>query len=232
MTATPRRTRTGAKPVSKARGSEPYRVRRLDQMRALAHPLRLQLLEIFAAEECTTKQAALHLGERPTRLYHHVAALERAGLIQLQRTQPNRGTTEKYYKAVSPFLEVDPALPGSKAGRRQAAARGEAMARDVLRSALHDLSSLDWGGRSDEERPVLARVQMRISSRDAGRVRQEIIRWLQSLQEQFPGPGEQEAPSSTLTLAFLPSVRSAPLRPAAVRPDPVPVDGPRKRRRP
>jgi len=67
----------------------------LEQVRALSHPLRLRLLELFKLQPRTAKQAAEVLGEPPTRLYHHVAALERAGLIRLRETRQNRGTTEK-----------------------------------------------------------------------------------------------------------------------------------------
>ena len=66
----------------------------LKQVRALAHPLRMRILTALC-EERTTKQVAELLHEKPTRLYHHVDALERAGLVQLTRTQPKRGTIEK-----------------------------------------------------------------------------------------------------------------------------------------
>src|SRR5436305_2339439 len=84
----------------------------LEQMRALSHPLRLRLLELFAERPRTTKQAAEALGEPTTKLYHHVAALERAGLVRLRETRQNRGTTEKYFEVTqSQFLtKADPAL--------------------------------------------------------------------------------------------------------------------------
>lgn len=86
--------------------SSPARARRapqrlgLDQLRALAHPLRLQLFEMFSERPRTTMQAARRLGEAPTRLYHHVAALERSGLVRLRETKSRRGATEKYFEAV------------------------------------------------------------------------------------------------------------------------------------
>jgi DNA-binding transcriptional ArsR family regulator len=58
----------------------------------------MRLLELFAERPMTTKQAALVLGESPTKLYHHVAALERAGIVRLRETRPNRGTVEKYFE--------------------------------------------------------------------------------------------------------------------------------------
>src|SRR5437764_897549 len=91
---------------------------RVAELRALAHPLRLRLLELFAEAPRTTKQVADLLGEPPTRLYHHVAALERAGLLRLTATRKNRGTTEKWFEAVSRTMGgVPPAAPRSGAGR-------------------------------------------------------------------------------------------------------------------
>jgi DNA-binding transcriptional ArsR family regulator len=77
----------------------------LRQIRALADPLRMRILTALS-EERTTKQVAALLDEKPTRLYHHVDALERAGLVELTRTSPKRGTTEKYYRSVARAFEA------------------------------------------------------------------------------------------------------------------------------
>ncbi len=61
----------------------------LDQIKVLADPLRIRILESLS-EERTTKQVAQLIGEKPTKLYHHVDALERVGLIQQTRTRQNR----------------------------------------------------------------------------------------------------------------------------------------------
>ena len=47
----------------------------LEQVKVLADPLRVRILETMALEERTTKQVAEELGEKPTRLYPHVEAL-------------------------------------------------------------------------------------------------------------------------------------------------------------
>ena len=80
---------------------------RLEQARIMAHPLRMRLLEAFCREPMTTMQAAVALGLPPTKLYHHVAALERVGLVRLVRTRKKRGTTEKYYQTVAHRFVVD-----------------------------------------------------------------------------------------------------------------------------
>jgi DNA-binding transcriptional ArsR family regulator len=96
-----------------------YTLTHLDQVKALADPLRLRLLAAFGQER-TTKQVADLMGERPTRLYHHVEALEKVGLIQQTRTRPNRGTMEKYFLAVARSFEPDEALFGSKKAEPEA----------------------------------------------------------------------------------------------------------------
>jgi DNA-binding transcriptional ArsR family regulator len=89
------------------------------ELRALAHPLRLRILELFAEAPRTTKQVADLLGQPPTRLYHHVAALERAGLLVLKETRQVRGATEKWYEATARRMGLkQPSGSGAPAGRR------------------------------------------------------------------------------------------------------------------
>src|SRR5438105_5007402 len=97
-------------PSSTPARANAYRVRNLEHVRLLAHPLRLKLLEAFGHEPRTTKQVAGLLGEKPTRLYHHVDALARAGLLVLVRTRRNRGTVEKYFRTVADRIELDPSV--------------------------------------------------------------------------------------------------------------------------
>lgn len=86
----------------------------IEQLKAIADPLRQQLLHEFAKRPVTTKQVAVALGYQPTRLYHHVSKLERSGLIRLVETRPVRGATEKYYEAAAPAVRIDQkALAGS-----------------------------------------------------------------------------------------------------------------------
>jgi DNA-binding transcriptional ArsR family regulator len=124
---TPRRGR-GAPPIEAG----------LANMRALAHPLRLRLIELFAEAPRTTKQVADLLGEPPTRLYHHVAALERAGLLRLTETRQNRGATEKWYTAAVRALAVASTRTPSSALPRDRAAK-RALAMTVLEQARQEL---------------------------------------------------------------------------------------------
>lgn len=79
-----------------------YRISDIEQVKALSHPLRMRIIETLAASDpMTTKQVADTLGEKPTRLYHHVDKLVKVGLIRLTHTKQNRGTTEKYYETIA-----------------------------------------------------------------------------------------------------------------------------------
>src|SRR5476649_2096857 len=114
----------------------PVLKRTVSDLRALAHPLRLRMLELFAERPRTTKQVAELLAQPPTRLYHHVAALERAGFLVLKETRPNRGVVEKWYEGVSRLMEAG----GEKSGRtRSAKAARRALATTVLEQAKQEL---------------------------------------------------------------------------------------------
>ena len=84
-----------------------FSVSDLEQLNVLANPTRQRILSQFVEEARTTKQVAELLGEPPTRLYHHVDALAKNGLLILEREVPKRGTTEKYYRAVARQFRVD-----------------------------------------------------------------------------------------------------------------------------
>lgn len=79
----------------------------LEQVKVLAVPLRVRILETLQNRPMTTKQVAESLGEGVTKLYHHMAALEQAGLVELVETRRNRGAVEKYYRPAAKQFIVD-----------------------------------------------------------------------------------------------------------------------------
>lgn len=103
---------------------ESYVIRELEQVKALADPLRLRILEAMLSGPRTTKQVADTLREKPTRLYHHVDALERAGILRLTETRRNRGTLEKYYEPVAKLFIIDRDLFAPEKGEAAEEAAG------------------------------------------------------------------------------------------------------------
>src|ERR1044071_8728746 len=106
------------RPARRPSAGAPVLRRALADLRALAHPLRLRMMELFAESPKTTKQVADLLGQPPTRLYHHVAALERARLLVLKEKRKNRGTVEKWYAGVAQQVQGTGSRGGSVAARR------------------------------------------------------------------------------------------------------------------
>ena len=85
----------------------------VDKLKIFADPLRQSLLQAFCCNPSTVKQVAARMGEKPTRLYHHVDLLEQKGFLEVVDTKQVRGTVEKTYQTVARKIIVDHAMVGS-----------------------------------------------------------------------------------------------------------------------
>jgi DNA-binding transcriptional ArsR family regulator len=74
---------------------------RLDPRRlgALAHPLRLKILEAAESEAVSPSEVAVALGEPLGVVAYHFRVLHNAGLIVLVATEPRRGSLQSFYQA-------------------------------------------------------------------------------------------------------------------------------------
>jgi DNA-binding transcriptional ArsR family regulator len=73
--------------------------------KALAHPLRVQLLAALNQGVASPNELAKKLGEPLTNVSYHVRMLHDLGCIELVETEPRRGALEHYYRAVMrPFF--------------------------------------------------------------------------------------------------------------------------------
>jgi DNA-binding transcriptional ArsR family regulator len=73
--------------------------------KALAHPLRVQLLAALNAGVASPNELAKKLNEPLTNVSYHVRMLHDLGCIELVETEPRRGALEHYYRAiVRPFF--------------------------------------------------------------------------------------------------------------------------------
>jgi DNA-binding transcriptional ArsR family regulator len=175
------------------------------ELRALAHPLRLRVLELFAEQPRTTKQVALLLGEPPTRLYHHVAALERAGLLRLKETRKNRGTVEKWYEAIARSFDESPTSGPRPRKPRKGAAGRRALAMAVLEQSRQEVVAAMQ--QRTRERPMLARFVVVASRAQIAEMRKRVHSAVKDLQRDFAGlkgAEPEEAERWALTLTFSP----------------------------
>ena len=184
------------------------------QVKVLADPLRIRILEELCTAERTTKQVAQRLGEKPTKLYHHVEALERVGLIRLARTRQNRGTTEKYYISVARQFKADSRI--FSAADAGAGAEGDALQAMIAtvfeRTAneLRDLVAQNRGQEGIEEQGVLSYLEVRADDKHARQLRARLMRLIKSLEGTDETTSKSDERRYRLTIAFYPLDPNAP----------------------
>ena len=187
---------------------ESYRISDIDQVKALAHPLRMRIIETLAASDpMTTKQVANALGEKPTRLYHHVDILQKTGLIRLTHTRQNRGTTEKYYEAIAKQFRAGADLFSDESSDDQKNAL-RPMIRTVFDNTLSEMLRLveqnDFEEKLEEE-GLLSYLEIHLPQEKVDIVQQklkDVLEYLQGLEES--GFGDEELRKFRLTIAHYP----------------------------
>jgi DNA-binding transcriptional ArsR family regulator len=87
----------------------PFKPMRPAQLRALAHPLRLQLLETLGAEgPATASQLARRLGESSGATSYHLRALHKAGMVEEAERRNGR---ERWWQRVPERLFIPNSIP-------------------------------------------------------------------------------------------------------------------------
>lgn len=89
---------------------EVYNLETIEQMRAIADPLRQRIMQELLQQPRTVTQVAEVLGIAPAKVHYHVRELERVGLTKLVFTREKGGILEKYFQPVARNLFVDQEL--------------------------------------------------------------------------------------------------------------------------
>jgi DNA-binding transcriptional ArsR family regulator len=181
------------KDSGKSAGSA-YTVRRLDQVKILADPLRLRILRAFVGRPRTTKQVADLLGEPAPRLYRHVDALRRAGLLRLVDERRKRGTVERYLEAVATRFEVDRAVFESGEAGKGPEGRDKDDAENALRALFRttesEFTSLIRHPKGEQGfQPVAARFNGYATREQLVDLRSRLLEWLRSCEANRGGGG-------------------------------------------
>lgn len=176
----------------------------VNQVKVFAHPLRAKLVEAFADRPRTAKQVAEMLGQKPTRLYHHVEALERVGLIKLVKTQRKRGTVEKYYRTVARRFSVDSGLLQTK-GKNRMLGQYRAMFATLLENTINEINESISAKlicpQNSETRAILVRKHIRTSSDGVKAMESKVQKLIDELTAGEKAKGDLEY---GLTLIFYP----------------------------
>lgn len=181
-------------------------VERSDQIKALANPLRQRILELMIEAPITTKQVADRLGEKPTKLYHHVDTLEAAGLIKLVKTKRKRGTVEKYFEAVAERFVMDRAAVEVRAVTDDEQGRLETIISSSLDETLSEIRESMGTGliRADDDsgESVFVRSHLRMTPLQMSVLVERLQEWIRDCQGSHDPDAEMEY---GLTVAFYPT---------------------------
>ena len=186
-----------------ASSRKPLALRSLQQVKALAHPLRFRMFERLIDEPRTGKQLAELLGTKPTQLYHHLRVLQRSGLIKQAGTRKKRGTTEKYFQAVSDRITINDKLFKGRANA------GSAIRAQVLQVAAAEIAEAEHRAAEASPKPqvLLKRLRIRTSPERIEGLVEAINEWLACCEDasQPDGPNEY-----AVVVALYPTQISSP----------------------
>jgi len=85
---------------------EVYNLETVEQLRAIADPLRLRIVNALSQRALTATMLGETLGLPANKAHYHVRELEKAGLTRIVETREKGGILEKYYRAVARTLNV------------------------------------------------------------------------------------------------------------------------------
>lgn len=132
------KTKTKTKAKGKSKSGVDQRL-----VKALAHPLRVEILAILNERMASPNELSKELDEGLSQVSYHVKVLKDFECIEMVKTEPRRGAVEHYYRATSRAFLTDrdwQELPASiKPG----------MSADLLRMILDDVAGALEGGTFD-----------------------------------------------------------------------------------
>jgi len=143
--------------------------------RALADPLRIRLFELLAVRPQSAKELAGHVGMRADRLYHHLAQLEEAKLIEIgeYRRLPG-GKVERVYAPAAAESAGDDATPADVALLFNAA----------LETTRADINAASLAREAGQDRRMsLSRIGIRLSERHLTELKTAIEELLRAAQD-------------------------------------------------
>lgn len=179
---------------------EVFKINDLEQVRLLADPFKLSIVQAFAEGERTTGDVAEALGQPVTKLYRHVDALHEAGLLTITREQKKRGTVERHFEAVGQRFEADHSLFADESESE------EDSIRDVLRAGEDEIVTAIRGHKDDNEiAPTVVRLRIKATPERLKTLQQQLEDWVESIQqEDDDGLDENSAHEAGAMIAFYP----------------------------
>lgn len=97
---------------------EVYRIKNIDDLKALSDPLRVNILLTIGKEPKSGQEISKLMNEKGSKIYYHLNELEKRGFIEIVKTEVINGIVQKFYlpvaKAFIPDLNIFSQLPNKK----------------------------------------------------------------------------------------------------------------------
>jgi DNA-binding transcriptional ArsR family regulator len=196
---------------------EPPEIREIDnveELRALADPLRLAILATLGTDGpdgelavMSVKELAQRLGEPQTKLYRHVKQLEAAGLIHVAATRMVSGILEQRYQACQQDLRFGVGFVAEHADESEAALQA---ALDRYRTGLFAalragrLAEGDVRAEESYRKPVLFLSDLRVSRAKAAELKSKLEQIMDSLKDES-GDDPDGVPVNLLIGCYIPA---------------------------
>lgn len=196
--------------MKKAQDKKRFHVSDLETLRALADPLRVQVMELLDGQMLTVKQVAEKLGLAPSKLYYHFGALEKLGLIEVAETRMVANMLEKTFRSNAELLDIDPALfKFSKEGDNEPinillSSTIDATRDDLLRSLQARQFQLEQGADETPRRIIINRVVSSVSEKRITEFQERLVKLIQEFEAEDAASKPADQPYA-LTVAFYPS---------------------------
>ncbi len=182
--------------MSKFKPSALHVIKDLEAAKAIADPLRLQIIEVLLLTPLTVKQIAEKLGLAPSKLYYHVNTLEKHGIIRVVDTVVHGNLIEKHYWVSAYNYQVDQDIynfnvqdiEGKENIISMALTALDTTRQDFIRSIEARAFNLEHGAEPNPRQVINSRELARIP---ADRM-DEFITKLQNLIHEFEGLDDPE----------------------------------------
>jgi predicted transcriptional regulator len=187
-------------------------------MRALTHPLRVQVLGILQERRSSPVELAKELNESLTLVSYHVRVLADLGLIKLVGKTPRRGAVQHHYEALGPAEITDRTWGKTPSVVKQAMA---VSALEEIGRSMSEIAALGGFDRTDAH---LTRTHLKLDQRGWEELTAEMTRLLEraealqreSAERLEASPGEPPFNASmVLMLGEHKSADAEPASPAA-----------------
>jgi DNA-binding transcriptional ArsR family regulator len=160
-----------------------------EQLRAIADPLRMRIVERLVGKPMTLTQLGGDLGQTTAKMHYHVHEMERAGLVKLVEKRERGGVLEKYYRAVAKNFLVSDLLRFSNASEIAAPVN------DLLAQMIEGVSQVFVRRAAHPDTPeplALSSYVLRLTQEDVQQLRQQIKALVEPFHQSQNRPGERE----------------------------------------